>query len=115
MRAWVATLCILGIAGCPWPSAWAQSAPEPWVAHDSIGADPTVVDALDLLFALAASDDEDGFRSRFSTATIERLEAEWNEFAAKAKLEQSAEEIGQALGTVGEELKKGYERLKKAL
>ena len=46
---------------------------------------------------------------------FEKLEAQWNEFASKAKLDDSAEGIGQALGTLGDELKKSYERLKKAL
>ena len=44
-----------------------------------------------------------------------RLEAEWETFAAKAKLEETAEGLGDALSGVGEELKKGFERLKKAL
>ena len=44
-----------------------------------------------------------------------RLEAKWEEFAAKAKLEDTAEGLGEALSGVGEELKKGFERLKKAL
>ncbi len=44
-----------------------------------------------------------------------RLESEWEAFAAKAKLEETAEGLGEALSTVGEELKKGFERLKKAL
>lgn len=46
---------------------------------------------------------------------FDKLEAQWDEFAAKAKLEESAEGLGQALGTVGDELKKSYERLKKVL
>ena len=44
-----------------------------------------------------------------------KLEAQWNQFAAKAKLGESAEGLGEALGSVGEELKKSYKRLKKAL
>ena len=46
---------------------------------------------------------------------FDKLEAQWNEFSAKAKLDESADGIGQALGALGDELRKGYERLKKAL
>ena len=45
----------------------------------------------------------------------EKLEAQWDNFAAKAKLDESAEGLGEAVGLVGEELKNSYERLKKAL
>jgi len=43
------------------------------------------------------------------------LEAKWDEFAAKADLEESAEGVGGALKVLGNELKQGYERIKKAL
>ena len=45
----------------------------------------------------------------------EKLEAKWDDFSAKAKLEESAESVGSALGLLGDELKQGYDRLKKAL
>lgn len=44
-----------------------------------------------------------------------KLEAKWNEFSAKARLDQSAEGVGAALQDLGDELTKGYQRLKKAL
>ena len=45
----------------------------------------------------------------------EALEKQWNDFAAKAEVEKTAEDISSALDNLGGELKKGYERLKKAL
>jgi len=45
----------------------------------------------------------------------EALEKQWNDIAAKAEVEKTAEGVSDALSTLGEELKKGYERLKKAL
>ena len=45
----------------------------------------------------------------------EELEAKFNEFSSKAQLEESAEGVKQALTSLGDELKKGYERLTKAL
>lgn len=45
----------------------------------------------------------------------EELEDQWNEFAAKARLQESAEDIGAAASGLGDELAKGYDRLKKAL
>jgi hypothetical protein len=44
-----------------------------------------------------------------------RLEERWNEFAAKAHVEDSAEGISSALGLLKEELVRGYERVRKAL
>lgn len=43
------------------------------------------------------------------------LEAKWQKFSSRAKLEDSAESVGDALELLGEELKKGYKRLKLAL
>ena len=45
----------------------------------------------------------------------EELEAKWTDFFEKAKLEESAEGVGSAVNLLSEELKQGYERLKKAL
>ncbi len=45
----------------------------------------------------------------------EELEKQWKEFAAKAEVEKTAEDVSSALDTLGGELKKGYERLKNAL
>ncbi|MBY0276087.1 hypothetical protein K2Z84_12140 [Candidatus Binatia bacterium] len=44
-----------------------------------------------------------------------RLEERWNEFAAKAHVEDSAEGISSALGLLKEELVRGYERVRNAL
>jgi hypothetical protein len=45
----------------------------------------------------------------------EQLEKQWNDFAAKAEVEKTAEDVSSALDTLGGELTKGYERLRKAL
>ena len=63
-------------------------------------------DELKLQMHLATREARDEF---------EKLEAQWEEFAAKAKLHESAEGLGEALESVGTELKKSYERLRKAL
>lgn len=44
-----------------------------------------------------------------------RLEERWNEFAAKAHVEDSAKGISSALGLLKEELVRGYERVRNAL
>ena len=43
------------------------------------------------------------------------LDAKWQSFSSKARLEDSAESVGDALQLLGEELKRGYKRLKAAL
>lgn len=45
----------------------------------------------------------------------EELEAKFKDFSEKAQLEETASDVGSALEAVGSELKKGYERLTKAL
>jgi hypothetical protein len=45
----------------------------------------------------------------------EELEKQWNDFAAKAEVEKTTEGVSDALNRLGNELKNGYERLKKAL
>ena len=45
----------------------------------------------------------------------EELESKFNEFSQKAQFEETASDVGSALGALGAELKKGYERLTKAL
>ena len=45
----------------------------------------------------------------------EELEEKFKEFSSKAQLQQTAEGVSDALGSLGDELKKGYERLTKAL
>ncbi len=43
------------------------------------------------------------------------LDAKWQNFSTRARLDDSAESVGDALELLGEELKKGYKRLKLAL
>lgn len=45
----------------------------------------------------------------------EPLEKKWNDFQNKAKLEQSADAISDALSLLGDELSNGYKKLKAAL
>jgi vacuolar-type H+-ATPase subunit D/Vma8 len=45
----------------------------------------------------------------------EELEKQWKDFAAKAEVEKTTEGVSDALNRLGNELKNGYERLKKAL
>ena len=45
----------------------------------------------------------------------EALEQQFNEFSAKAEIKETVTSVDQAVSSLGEELKKGYERLKKAL
>ena len=45
----------------------------------------------------------------------EELEKKFDEFTAKAGLAETASGVGEAVSTLGVELKKGYERLTKAL
>ena len=45
----------------------------------------------------------------------EELEKKWADLSAKAELQRTSEEIDAAVGILGDELKRGYERLKKAL
>ena len=43
------------------------------------------------------------------------LEAKWESFSSRAGLEESADSVGGALHQVGQELKRGYKRLRAAL
>ncbi len=43
------------------------------------------------------------------------LEQKWDDFNARAKLEQSGEDIGDALSLLGSELKQAFVRFKNAL
>lgn len=45
----------------------------------------------------------------------EELESKFKDFSSKAELESTASDVGSALGSLGDEIKKGYERLIKAL
>ena len=44
-----------------------------------------------------------------------KLEPKWNKFIEEADLEESAERLGAATRTLGEELKQAYERVRSAL
>jgi hypothetical protein len=43
------------------------------------------------------------------------LEGKWQSFSSRARLEESTDSVGDALELLGEELKQGYKRLKRAL
>lgn len=45
----------------------------------------------------------------------EELEDKMEDFASKAKLGETGEGVGQALGQLGHELKQGYERVRDAI
>ena len=45
----------------------------------------------------------------------EELEAKMEEFSSKAQLQETGEGIGKALGELGNEIKLGYERMRKAI
>ena len=44
-----------------------------------------------------------------------KLEMKWKEFADQANLQESTEEISEAMKLVGTELREAYERIRKAL
>jgi len=46
---------------------------------------------------------------------LKELDTKWAKFSSRAKLEDSAESVGEALELVGEEIKRGYKRLMAAL
>ncbi|MDH3692035.1 MAG: hypothetical protein OEU36_21560 [Gammaproteobacteria bacterium] len=43
------------------------------------------------------------------------LEEKWDDFSSKAHLDDTSEGVSAAVNLLGEELKKGYERLKKVI
>lgn len=45
----------------------------------------------------------------------EKLEARWEEFRRKADLDETVEEVGDAAEDLLDELRRGYERIRKAL
>ena len=45
----------------------------------------------------------------------EELEGKMDDFTSKAKLGETGEGVGDALGQLGQELKKGYERVREAI
>lgn len=63
-------------------------------------------DEIKLKIHLGAKDLQDEWR---------QVEERWDAFSAKARIEQSAKDIGDALGILGAELKDAFERIRKAL
>ena len=63
-------------------------------------------DELDLKMHLASLELKDEWHE---------LEQDWQNFSARAGLEESAKGLGESLDLLGEELKRGYQRLVKAL
>lgn len=45
----------------------------------------------------------------------EELEKKWSDFEARAEFGRTSEEVGKAASQLAEEIKNGYERLRKAL
>lgn len=45
----------------------------------------------------------------------QELEGKWERFSSRARLEDSTEGVGDALELLGEEIKRGYKRLRAAL
>ena len=43
------------------------------------------------------------------------LEGKWQSFSERAEMHRSADGVGAALGSLGEELKQAYQRIRKAL
>lgn len=66
----------------------------------------TLRDEINLQIHLASKDLQDEWGG---------LEEKWNEFSSNARLSESADEIGDALGDLGEDLKLAFERIRKAL
>lgn len=63
-------------------------------------------DEIKLKIHLGAKDLQDEWR---------QVEERWDAFSAKARIEQSAKDVGDALGILGAELKGAFERIRKAL
>ncbi len=48
-------------------------------------------------------------------AEWQELEEKWSEFEAKARLDETAEGLGEAFSLLADEIKAGYDRIRKAL
>lgn len=53
--------------------------------------------------------------SKEAQQEFQELEEKWDQFRSKADLSRTAQDVGSAFEALGDELKKGYERLKRAL
>ena len=56
-----------------------------------------------------------GLASMEAKEEWDELESKWESFSARARLDDTSEDVGVALGVLGEELKRGYARIKAAL
>lgn len=66
----------------------------------------TLRDEINLQIHLASKDLQDEWTG---------LEGKWSEFSSQARLSESADEVGDALGGLGEDLMTAFKRIKKAL
>ncbi len=48
-------------------------------------------------------------------AEWEELEKKWSDFEAKARLDETTESLGEAVSLLADEIKAGYDRIRKAL
>ena len=65
-----------------------------------------VRDELELRVHLASLEVKDEWRE---------LDQKWQRFSSRAALDESAESVGEALDLLGDELKRGYQRLRAAM
>jgi vacuolar-type H+-ATPase subunit D/Vma8 len=76
-------------------------------------------DLEDLLEQLKQKRDELKLQIHLGTKEVqeewEELESKMSDFAANAKLGETGEGVGRALGQVGLELKQGYDRVRDAI
>jgi len=79
----------------------------------------TVTDLDDLWEDLKQKRDELRVQMHLASKEVqeewEELEGKMNHFSATAKLGDTGEGVGKALGQVGAELKQGYDRIKEAI
>lgn len=79
----------------------------------------TVTDLDDLWEDLKQKRDELRVQMHLASKEVqeewEELEGKMNHFSATAKLGDTGEGVGKALGQVGSELKQGYARIKEAI
>jgi hypothetical protein len=79
----------------------------------------TVSELDDMLEQLAQKRDELRVQIHLASKDIqdewEELEGKMNHFTANAKIGETGEGVGNALGQLGHELKQGYDRIKTAI
>lgn len=75
---WRSVVVVAVLASAIHGSAFAaKPPPEPWRHQELLMADASLLTSLDELFALAEQDDVAGFKARFASASIRRLEEAW--------------------------------------